>query len=338
MMRAIRVQTPGGPEVLQGVELAVPAPAAGEVRVRLHAIGVNFADVMCRRATHRSMRPPPIVPGCEGAGIIDACGPEVDPRRLGERVGVYSPFGGAYAERIVVPAAYALPLPPTMGFEDAAAFTHLALTAHEALFGLGRAEAGMSVLVTAAAGGLGGMLRQLARVAGLHGIAAVGSAAKRTALLAAGEQTVLVYGDDDLGDAVLAATGGRGVDLVVDTVGGAVFAQSQRALAPLGRVVVAGAASGALAAPDMAGLLDRSASCATLNLSVVFAHAPERMRAAWERLTGFYDAGALNPQIGHRFALHEAAAAQYLLESRGSMGKILLNPAAGIAVPGTSLA
>jgi NADPH2:quinone reductase len=317
--------------------MALPEPARGEVRVRLEIIGVNFADVMCRRATHRSMRPPPIVPGCEGAGVIDACGQGVDPARLGERVGVYSPFGGAYAEWLVVPGDYALPLPPAMSFDEAAAFTHLALTAHEALFGCARAEAGMRVLVTAAAGGLGGMLIQLARATGLEVVAAVGSEDKRRALLAAGVQPVLVYGEADLGAAVLEATAGRGVDIVVDTVGGVVPGQAQRALAPLGRLVIAGAASGTLAAPDMAGLLDRSALCATLNLRVVFAHAPARMHAAWARLAGLHSAGALRARIGHRFALHHAAAAQELIESRRSMGKILLDPRV-IPSPGTSLA
>lgn len=324
--RAIHVRVPGGPDVLEPVVLPLPEPGPGEVRVRIAAIGVNFADVLCRRATHRSMRPPPIVPGCEAAGTIDACGPEVDPGRLGERVGVYSPFGGAYAEAMTVPAAYALPLPGDMGFEDGAAFTHLALTAHAALGPVGDARAGMTLLVTAAAGGLGGVLCQLARARGLDVLAAAGSAAKCATLGARGWRA-FDYGRDDFEDRVRDATAGRGVDRAVETVGGDLYARVERLLAPMGRIVIAGAASGRLAMPDPVVLLDRSASVATLNLSVVYANDPAAMRPVWDGLVALAHAGAIVPRVGHRFGLSEAADAHRLLESRASGDKIVLDPA-----------
>jgi NADPH:quinone reductase-like Zn-dependent oxidoreductase len=149
-MKAMRAHMPGGPEVMGEVGLP-PEPQQGQLRVRLAAIGVNYADMMCRRAVHASMRPPPIVPGCESAGLVDACGPGVMRRRIGERVGVYSPFGVAYAESLVVPEHYALHLPEAMPYDEAAAFVHLSLTAHAALHGQGPVPPGATLLVTAAA-------------------------------------------------------------------------------------------------------------------------------------------------------------------------------------------
>jgi NADPH:quinone reductase-like Zn-dependent oxidoreductase len=128
-MKVIWVRKAGGPEVLELTETDAPVPHDSEVRIKVSAIGVNYADVMCRKAVHQSMRPPPIIVGCEAAGVIDACGTGVPPERMGERVGVYSPFGGAYAEWLAVPQAYALPIPAEMSFEEAAAFTHVGLLA-----------------------------------------------------------------------------------------------------------------------------------------------------------------------------------------------------------------
>lgn len=325
-MKAVLVRTAGGPEVLELVEHPLSEPGKGEVRVRLCSVGVNFADVMCRRAVHRSMRPPPIVVGCEAAGIVEACGPSgVTRRRIGERVGVYSPFGGAYAEAIVVPEDYALPLPDSMSFEEGAAFTHVYLTAHEALNGIRPLERGTSVLVTAAAGGLGGALLQLASATGARVIAAVGSAAKQRLLIERGVETVIDYGSASLSEQILIATAGRGVDLAIETVGGEIFQQAQAALAPLGRIVVAGIAGGEESQPDIPTLLARSATCSTLNLSVVFAQYPERIREVWPKLIALYEQGLLRPRIGHRFALEQAADAHRLLESRGSVDKILLS-------------
>lgn len=325
-MKAIQVERAGGPEVLRPVDVPLPEPGPGEVRVRLAAIGVNFADVLCRRATHRSMRPPPLICGCEGAGIVDACGPDVQRRRAGDRVGVYSPFGGAYAEALVVPQQYAFALPPTMSFEDGAAFTHLALTAHAALHLFGTPAAGSSLLVTAAAGGLGGMLCQLGDALGLTVIAAVGSPVKADLLRSRGRARVVVYDDGRLAAQVLALTAGRGVDLVVETVGGALFAQAEAVLAPLGRIVVAGAAGGSLPRPDVAALLDRSAVCALFNLSVLMAERCWTVDTAWRRMTALFAQQRVVPRIARRFALAEAADAHRLLESRASVDKILLLP------------
>ncbi len=326
-MRAVRIERTGGPEVLQLIELPTPTPAPGQVRVRTSVIGVNFADVLCRRGTHRSMPQPPIVPGCEVAGVIDACGDGIDTRRLGERVGVYSPWGGGYADALVVPAAYALPLPSSIADDAAAAFTHLALTADAALGRVGRARAGETLLVTAAAGGLGSMLLQLGAALGLDLFAATGSTEKSASLRSRGVTRIFDYGHPGWGDEIVEATGGRGIDLIVETVGGSVFEASQRLLAPLGRIVVAGAASGDAPIPGIEPLIDRSASCATLNLSVLYANQTVAMRNRWDTLLALHATGRLQPVIGHRFPLARADAAHRLLESRGSRDKIVLDVA-----------
>ncbi len=324
-MRAIVVDRPGGPEVMRLVEMPTPEPGPGEVRVRATAIGVNFADILCRRATHRSMRPPPIVPGCEVAGTIDACGVGVSSRRLGERVGVYSPFGGGYADALVVPSDYALPLPSTMEDDAAAALTHVMLTAHAALVRLCGARAGQTLLVTAAAGGLGTAVVQLARALGLVVIAAAGSAEKCARLAAAGHRAI-DYGRPDWAARAREHGGERGIDLIVETVGGALFDEAQGLLAPLGTIVIAGAASGAFGRPDPAVLIDRSARCAALNLSVVYAQDPRGMAVAWTTLVAMHRDGAFQPAIGARYALADVAEAHRALESRATIGKLLIVP------------
>jgi NADPH:quinone reductase len=325
-MKVVLARAAGGPEVLSFTDQPMPEPRDGEVRVRVAAIGVNYADVMCRQAVHQSMRPPPLVPGCEASGVVEACGPGVTRHRVGDRVGVYSPFGGAYAQWLVVPENYALPLPDTMSYETAAAFTHVYLTAHEALNVSAPPQPKATVLVTAAAGGLGGAVLQLAAALGLRPIAAVGSPTKQRMLLERGVEMVIDYGTADLTEAALEATGGRGVDVVIETVGGVLFDQAQDALAPLGRIVIAGAASGHEPRPDVSALLARSATCATLNLSIVFAQRPDHIHRAWSRLLELYGKGLLTPRIGHRFELAKTADAHRLLESRGSTDKILLTP------------
>lgn len=329
-MQAIVVDEPGGPEVLRLAELPLPEPGPGEVRVRLGAIGVNFADVLCRQGRHPGMRQPPIVPGCEAAGVVDALGPGATRLSLGTRVGVYTPFGGAYAQALVVPDDYALALPDAMPFDDAAAFTHLALTAWAAFDRLGNAPPpAATVLVTAAAGGLGGMLLQLAAARGWRTIAAVGSAGKREALTARGIAPVVDYAQGELTAQVHAATGGAGVDVVIDTVGGAVYAQAEAALAPLGRIVIAGMASGAAPVPNVSVLLARSAGCTTLNLAAIYARQPQRLQQAWTELCALYLDGRLTPRISARLPLSAVAVAHRALESRSSVDKLMLDPHGG---------
>lgn len=325
-MKAIRAERRGGPEVLAKVDLPLPEIDDHAVLVRLHAIGVNYADVLCREAAHPSMRPPPIVVGCEGAGVVEACGAAVRDHRPGDRVGVYSPFGGAYAEWISVPEHYALPLPETMSFEDAAAFTHVYLTGYHALRTLGHARPGDRLFVSAAAGGLGTAILQLARAWELEAIAGIGSDGKREYLARLGVEHVVNYARENIATRLAEVTKGEGLDLVVETVGGELFGALQDALAPLGRLITVGVAGGVEPRPDVGTLLSKSATYAALNLSVIFARKPKLIPGAWRDLCDLYIGGVLPPVIGHRFRLDEAAMAHELLESRRSTGKIILLP------------
>ena len=319
-MKAILVERTGGLDALRPVEQPWPRPGPGEIVVRLSHIGVNFADILCRRGTHPGMRQPPIVPGCEGAGIVDACGSSVTRWRVGDRVGVYSPFGGAYAEAIALPQDYAVGLPESMDMASAAAATHTALTAWMAIHGATDVEEaparGGTMLVTAAAGGLGGMLLQLGAAAGLTVAAAVGSATKAELLLRRGWRHVYDYGAGPLDRAIASDFGTRGMDLVVETVGGAVHRQAQATLAPLGRYVIAGCASGEPAVLDERALLARCARCTWLNLSQVFAQRPDLVRHAWRHLVADHAQGAWQARVSRQFSLDDVAEAHRLMENR----------------------
>jgi NADPH2:quinone reductase len=325
-MKAIRVERAGGPEELRTVDVPEPKPSAGEVLIRIHASGVNYADIMCREGSHPGMTQPPLIPGCEGSGIVTSCGPDATRFQEGDRVSVYSPPGGTYAKWMTAPEDYVLPIPDVMSFEDGAAFTHVFLTAYHALHTLGRANAGEWAVVTAAAGGVGTALIQLARVEELHVIAGVGSSEKLNLLAELGVEYTINYRAASLSSHVLELTGGRGADIVLESVGGAVFKETLECLGPLGRLVLFGIASGESMAVHPFDLLKTSSVFAALNLSVLFARAQKLVRHSWRELLRLYEAGSISPVIRYRFPLEQAAEAHRLMESRTSVGKLLLLP------------
>lgn len=323
-MRAIRIEKAGGPESLQTTEVEKPRPESGEVLIRLHASGVNFADILCRTASHPGMTKPPLILGCEGAGVVEEIGSGVTRHKPGDRVSVYSPPGGTYAEWIAAPEPYVLPLPDSMSFEDGAAFTHVFLTAYHALHTLGHAREGEWVVVTAAAGGVGTALVQLARARRLKIIAGVGSPEKFEILTQFGVEYRVDYRSDSLSAYVREVTEGVGADVVLESVGAAVFKEALGCLAPLGRLVLFGLASGDGSSLQPFDLLKTSSTFATLNLSVFFADHPELIESSWEELLRLYDSGLLRPVITERFPLQQAAEAHRLMGSRASVGKLIL--------------
>lgn len=325
-MKAIRVEKAGGPEALVLTESEKPRARAGEVLVRLYASGVNFADILCRTGSHPGMPQPPLVPGCEGSGIVEEIGANVTRFRPGDRVSVYSPPGGTYAQWVSLPERYALAVPSSMSFEEAAAFTHVFLTAYHALSTLGGAQEGEWAVVTAAAGGVGTAMIQLARVWELRVIAGVGSPEKTAFLRELAVDHVIDYRTESLARAVSTITRGRGADLVLESVGGRVFEDAMGCLAPLGRLILFGAASGEMKEVHPNELLRTSSTFAALNLSVLFAQAHHRVEPSWRELTRLYESGALRPMIRYRFPLEKAAEAHRLLESRRTVGKLLLIP------------
>lgn len=240
-MRQIWIPRIGGPEVLELRTAPDPEPGEGQVRVRVRAAGVNFADTMARVGFYRDAPPLPFVPGYEVAGTIDAVGGGVPAARLGERVLAMTRFGG-YSDVVCTPSALATPLPERLSFAQGAAIPVNWLTAWHVLMELGHLRAGQRVLIQAAAGGVGTAAVQIARHAGAQTIGTA-SAGKHARLKELGLDHAIDYRAEDFEPAVARLTGGKGVDLALDAVGGASFRKSLRCLKPTGKLMMYGASA-----------------------------------------------------------------------------------------------
>jgi NADPH:quinone reductase len=322
-VRAIVVQSLGDPDVLELAEAPRPEPGPGQVLVRLHAAGVNFSDTERRRGAYR--RPDlPWIPGSEGAGVVKGVGPGVDPGLAGERVAFWAmppAVSGTYAEFAVAPAESLFRLGSGVGFEQGAALPQQGLTAYGVVHLAARIEAGQTVLMHAAGGGVGLLAVQLARQAGARVLGTVSSERKAEAVREVGGEPLL-YGDD-LRERVLEATGGRGVDVVLDSVGRATQEVSLAVLAPFGHLVFYGDASGPPQPIDPDRLYERSLKVSAFTLDVD--HQPERWREIRRDLLRRVEEGSLRLTISAVLPLASAAEAHRLLESRQSVGKIVLS-------------
>lgn len=308
----------GPPEELRVEEGPAPGPGPGEALVRVARAGVNFTDTERRSGRHHDRRLP-FVPGIEASGTVEATGSAGDGHWVGRRVAVMA--DACYAEAVVVRVVDLLPIPDAVTFDQGAAFPIQGLTAYHALHTAARVRAGESVLVHAAAGGVGQWCVQLARAAGARVLGTASSEDKRAAVRALGADDALPYGPD-LAAAVRERTGGRGVDVVLDSVGRDTQAASLAALAPFGRLVHFGTASGPPAPVDVEDLYDRSISVGAFWLRTplpadVAADAARAILGGLERRT-------LRTPAVTLFALGDAAAAHAALESRATQGKLLL--------------
>ena len=319
-MRAIRFHSAGGPEVLRLDELPAPAPGAGEVRVALAFAGVNFIDTYLRSGLYPP-GPLPAVAGKEGAGTIDAVGAGVEGLRVGDQVAFFD-AAGSYAERVAIPAARALPVPPGLGLDLAAALPLQGMTADYLVRTIGRVGAGDAVLVHAAAGGVGRLAVQLAKALGALVLGTCSTDAKATVAREAGCDHVVRYDRTDFAEEVLHLTGGRGCDLVLDGVGRATFAASVRATRVRGTLVVYGQSSGMIEPFSPRPVLgSRTLVSATL---FDYARDPEELAQRWARVCADVDRGRLRPLIGTVLPLAEAGEAHRRLEGRATSGKVLL--------------
>ncbi len=323
-MKAIQVTKFGGPEVLAYVDLPEPAPAARQVLIRVEAIGVNFADTRAREGGHRSATPPPFVAGLEAAGTVLAVGAEVRRVAPGDRVVAFP--AGAYAERAVAPEALTYSLPAAVPFAAAAATLLVCNTAYHALKTQGRLAPGETVLITAAGGGVGTAAVQLAKHWGARVFACAGSDEKLARVKALGADETINYVTQDLAEEVKRRTGGKGVDVILDSVGGEVFEKCLQSLGLLGRVVVFGNTSGRPREVDDAALQGMSKTLAGFSLGGLRAQRPEFIRPGAEEILGLLAAGKIQPVIGRTLPLRDAAEAQRFIASRASFGKILLKP------------
>jgi len=325
-MKTVRFHEIGGPEVLTYEDVADPVAGPGELLIRVEAVGINFADILRRRGDpYPEPSPLPFTVGGEVAGMVAALGEGVEGPAIGTPVFAASRAGG-YAQFVVVPASSAIPLPDGIDAVQATALVVQGLTALFALRDAGRLEKGETVLIEAAAGGVGSFAVQLAKILGAGTvIGAASSEAKRAVAMSFGADAVVDYTDPDWAEHVRAMTGGKGVDIVLEMTGGATLPRALDALAPFGRMIVYGLASGEPVDVDPQRLVNFNQTVTGFYIGGFFAY-PERIAVGLAEIVGHVQAGTLDLQIGGVLPLSRAADAHRLLEGRQSTGKLVLKP------------
>ena len=322
-MKAIQVATVGGPEVLTLVELPVPDPKPNEVLVQIKAAGVNFIDVYFREGRYPA--PLPFVDGQEAAGLVVAVGAEVTRFRLGERV-AYTGMLGSYAEYAVVPAERLVHLPDDIDFEQAAAAMLQGMTAHYLSHSTYPIKNGETVLVHAAAGGVGLLLVQMAKQLGARVVATAGSEAKAQLARAAGADEVIIYTDQDFETETRRLTDGQGVHVVYDGVGKDTFARDLQVLRPRGYLVLFGGASGAVPPFDLLELTKHGSLFVTRPSLQHYVATREELEQRSHDVFEMIGAGKLQLRIHKKYPLEDVRQAHYDLEGRKTTGKLLLIP------------
>ena len=327
LTHAIRFSAHGGPEVLRWETVELPDPGPGELRIRHQAIGVNFIDTYHRTGLYPVALPSGL--GQEGAGVVEAVGPGVTEFRPGDRVaycgGALSPVG-AYSEVRNFPAERAVRLPDDISFETAAAVMLKGLTAQFLVRRTHRVQPGDTVLIHAAAGGVGLLLVQWAKQLGATVIATAGNDEKAELVRAHGADHVIVYTRENFTERTRALTNGRGVDVVYDSVGRATFLGSLDSLRPLGLMVSFGNASGKVKPFDIGLLAQKGSLFLTRPMLFTYIARREDLLAMAEELFAAIRQGWLDVKIGQRFPLSQAAEAHRALESRRTIGATLLLP------------
>ncbi len=322
-MLAIRVHQLGGPEVLQIDDIPVPAPDRGQLRIRVEAAGVNFIDTYLRSGLYKVGLP--FLPGMEAAGVVTAMGEGVTGFHLGDRVATTHAMG-AYAAETLVPADKAMAIPAGLDTRTAAALLSQGLTAHFLAIDTFPLKAGDSALVHAAAGGVGLLLTQIAKMRGARVLATVGSDAKATLAREAGADAVCVYTRENFSEAARRFTDGRGVDVAYDSVGKQTFEGTLESLRPRGLFVSYGNASGPVPAFAPLVLAQKGSLYLTRPTLNHYIRTTEELRARVADLFAWVAAGQLKVRIGATFPLTSAADAHRALEGRGTTGKVLLLP------------
>jgi NADPH:quinone reductase-like Zn-dependent oxidoreductase len=337
-MRQVWITRVGPPEVLELREAPDPAPRAGEVRIRVRAVGINFADIMARLGLYQDAPKLPTVVGYEVAGDVDAVGAGVS-LAAGTRVLAMTRFGG-YSDVVCVPAAQAVPLLEGMSYEEGAALPVNYLTAYQMLVQMGSVKEGERVLIHSAAGGVGLASTDLCRI---HGAEVFGTASsgKHAMLRERGVAHPIDYRQQDYEKEIERLTGGRGVHIVLDAMGGEHWKKGYRCLAPTGRLVMFGLSNAATGKSR-----SRLSLARTLLRTPLFSFPPPKlindnkaligvnlghlwdeseMLLGWlQRILGWYRDGQVRPTVGKTFPLAEAAAAHHYIQDRKNVGKVVL--------------
>jgi NADPH2:quinone reductase len=323
MTNAIRMHETGGPEVLLWEQVPTPEPGPGQVLVKHVAVGLNFIDVYFRSGLYKM--PLPATPGMEAAGTVISVGSGVTSFAAGDRIAYCSAPVGAYAEKRIMPADRLVRLPPGIDFEDAAAMMMAGMTAYYLIHRTYRVDAGDTILVHAAAGGVGLVLCQWARHLGARVIGVV-STEEKAALARANGANEVVLTTEDLPGRVKAITDGAMVPVVYDSIGRDTFAASLDCLAPLGMMVSYGNASGPPAPIEVGTLGVKGSLFLTRPSLATYTAKRETLEQAAAAVFEVMASGAVKTRIGRRFALKDAAEAHRALESRATTGSTILLP------------
>ncbi len=322
-MKAIQVKQVGGPEVMEVVELPVPEPKANEAVVKLAASGVNFIDVYFREGRYKS--PLPLVPGQEGAGVVSAIGTDVKSVKVGDRV-AWCMQMGSYAEYASVPADRLVPIPQGVSDQQAAAAMLQGMTAHYLSHSTYPLKSGETALVHAAAGGVGLVLVQMAHHIGARVIATVSTEEKAKLAREAGADEVILYTQVDFEAETKRLTGGKGVEVVYDSVGKTTFEKGLNILRPRGMMVLFGGSSGAVPPFDLIALSQKGSLYVTRPTLVNYTATREELVARSSAVFGMIASGKLKLRIEYMYPLAEAQRAHRELEGRKTTGKLLLIP------------
>lgn len=323
MARVARIEQHGGPEVIQWVDIDLPDPGPGEVRLRATAVGLNFIEIYQRTGLYPLKLPSGL--GGEGAGVIEAIGPGVTGFAIGDRVGTFGPIG-SYATARNVPADALIPLPDDIDDQTAAAVLLKGGTTEFLIERCARVQPGWTVLVHAAAGGVGHLAVGWLKAIGATVIGTVGSADKADRATRAGADHVIQYKDRDIADAVREITGGQGADVSLDGVGASTWDASLKSVRPRGMIVSYGNASGPVTGVGLGQLAANGSLFVTRPTMFHYYATPEDRAAGFARVFEMLRAGAIKPEIGQTFALEGAAEAHRQLEAGKTEGASVLLP------------
>ncbi|MCY4190005.1 MAG: NADPH:quinone oxidoreductase family protein [Rhodospirillaceae bacterium] len=322
-MRAVVVRQWTKPEDLKVESVPVVDPGPGQVRIAIHAAGLNFADTLMVQGKYQEKPPFPFSPGLEAAGEVEAAGEGVTDLKEGDRVMALTGHGG-FAERCVVDAVRVLKIPASMGYVDAAAFPVAYGTSHVALRHRGHLCQDETLVVHGAAGGVGLTAVQIGKVIGARVIGTARGQEKLAIAQANGAEETIDYSEEDVRQRVLDITDGKGANVIYDPVGGDMFDISLRCIAWEGRLLVIGFATGRIPQAPANYLLLKNAAAVGVFWGAYMKKDPSVIVRSFEELMGWYDEGLLSPHISATFDLEETPAAMEMLLARKSTGKIVV--------------
>jgi NADPH2:quinone reductase len=322
MAKAIRIEQTGGPEVMQWVDVDLPPPGPHEVRMRNTAVGLNFIDVYFRKGVYPAKLPSGL--GGEAAGVVEAVGEGVDRFQPGDRVGTFGPGLGAYATERNVAADSLMKLPDEVDDKTAAALLLKGCTAEFLVERCARVQKGQTVLVYAAAGGVGHLLVGWLKAIGATVIGTVGSADKAAKAKADGADHVILHKEEDIAKRVREITGGAGVPVIFDGVGMATWAASLDSAAVRGLIVSYGNAGGPVDGVNLGILSQKGSLFVTRPTLFNYYTDPQDRQAGTDRLFEMLRSGAIKPEIGQTFALEDVAEAHHKLEAGETRGATVL--------------